>query len=114
METETPFACAAPFLPESAYPPTGGFVAGRFCGSVSANASCCLPCPIEHWVYSDSFERRAHIAYWFNVPALVCQVFLLLSFALLSEEKSQRHYMSVGLCISLILLEVRSILDAER
>ena len=66
-----------------------------------------MPCPLENWVYSNTFERNLNIAYWFNVPALVCQVVLLLSFAFLpAERKSQGQYLSVGTCVSLILFEV--------
>lgn len=106
MANSTISACPAPFVDLSNYPPTGGFLPGRFCGAYDAELSCCLPCPLEQWTYSDQFEHNRNIAYWFNVPALVCQVLLLLTFAVLPEEKSHRHYMSVGLCVSLILLEV--------
>lgn len=47
------------------------------------------------------------MADWFNVPALVCQVFLLATFAVLPEELSHRHYLSVGLCLALMMIEVR-------
>ncbi|KAK5125751.1 hypothetical protein LTR85_012026 [Meristemomyces frigidus] len=80
--------CPTPFVDQSDYPPTGGFLDGRFCGPFTAGL------------------RNVTIAYWLNVPALVCQVLLLLSFAVLPSEKSHRHYLSVGLCVSLILLEL--------
>lgn len=99
-------ACPASFLTESDFPSTGGYIKGRYCGNVTTDLSCCLPCPVEYWTYPDSFERNIKIAYWFNVPAMVAQVFLLVTFAVLPEEKSQRHYLSTGLCVSLILLEV--------
>lgn len=80
---------------------------GRFCGQISDTLSCCLPCPLVRWLYPDWLFRSAEIAGWFNVPALVCQVFLLLTFAVLPLEKKGRgRYMSVGLCVSLGLLEV--------
>lgn len=47
------------------------------------------------------------IAQGFHVPALVVQVSLLLSFAVLPEENSHRHSFSVWVCISLILLQVK-------
>lgn len=81
-------------------------IAGRFCGNVTADLSCCLPCPIEHWVYSDAFMSNARIAFWFNVPALVAQVFLLVTFAVLLGEKGHGHYLSVGLVVSMVMLEV--------
>ena len=68
--------------------------------------SCCLPCPIEHWVYSDAFLSKIRTAYWFNVPALLGQVFLLVTFAVLPAEKGHGHYLSVGLVSSMVMLEV--------
>lgn len=53
------------------------------------------------------FPHVLGVGIWFNVPALVCQVLLLLTFLVLPEEVSHRHYLSVGLCFSLILCEVR-------
>lgn len=46
------------------------------------------------------------VAYWLNVPALVCQIFLLLTFLVLPKAVSHRHYLSLGLVISLIMIEV--------
>lgn len=73
---------------------------------MTATTTCCLPCPLQQWVSSNAFERKASIAYWFNAPALACQVFLLLTFLILPPEVSGRHYLSIGLCIALVLLEV--------
>ena len=42
----------------------------------------------------------------------MCQVFLLLTFAVLPVEKGQRHYLSIGLCVSLMLLEVSTVYEA--
>ena len=106
MATNTTLSCPAPFLSESDYPGSGGFQAGRFCGQVVAGLSCCLPCPVAQWVFSDDFYHKLEIAYWFNVPSLVCQVFLLLTYAVLPVEKSHRHYLSAGLCVSMIMVEV--------
>ena len=85
---------------------TAADIPARFCGNVTTTLSCCLPCPLEHWVYSDNLERNLHIAYWFNVPALILQVFLLATFFFLPEDKSHRHYLSTALCVSLVLLEL--------
>jgi hypothetical protein len=46
------------------------------------------------------------VAFWFNVPALIAQVFLLVTFAVLPERVSGRHYLSIGLCCALVLMEV--------
>ena len=99
-------SCPPPFLDQSAHPYTSGYRHGRFCGPFSSALTCCLPCPTENWFYSDTFEHNKHIAYWFNVPALICQVFLLLTFAVLKKKYSHVHYLSIGLCVSLVVLEV--------
>jgi hypothetical protein len=104
--TNLTISCPVPFIDESAYPSTGGYIAGRFCGPFTEDLYCCLPCPLQQWVYSDSFQHKANIAYWFNVPGIVAQLFLLLSFVFLREEDSRGHYMSVGLCVALMMLEV--------
>jgi hypothetical protein len=100
--------CPAPFLPLDNYPAIGGYIDGRFCGPVTPTVTCCLPCPLQHWVSSDTFEKKTKVAFWFNIPAILCQVFLLLTFAVLPKESSGRHYLSYGLCCAMILLEVRS------
>ncbi|KAK5169504.1 uncharacterized protein LTR77_005480 [Saxophila tyrrhenica] len=102
--------CPYPFLPLIDYPQTGGYLQGRFCGPVTPTQTCCLPCPLQQWVSSDNFEYNADVAYWFNVPALVCQVFLLVTFAVLPKEVSGRHYLSIGLCVALVLLEISFII----
>ena len=76
------------------------------CGEISATLTCCLPCPLVQWLYPDWLFRSAQIANWFNVPALVCQVFLLVTFAVLPQEKVHGRYLSVGLCVALVMLEV--------
>lgn len=106
--TFTNTSCPKPFLDLDDYPYTAGFERGRFCGSFRADLTCCLPCPLEYWSYSDDFTHNVHVAHWVNLPAMVCQIFLLLTFIVLPPEKSHRHYLSVGLCLALILLEVSS------
>jgi hypothetical protein len=52
------------------------------------------------------FNRGLRIAYWLNVPSLVCVVLILVTFVILPERFSHSHYLSIGLCISLIILEL--------
>jgi peptidoglycan/LPS O-acetylase OafA/YrhL len=40
------------------------------------------------------------------VVSLVSSIFLLLTYAILAPEKSHRHYLSVGLIVSNVLLQV--------
>ncbi|KAK3710100.1 hypothetical protein LTR37_010531 [Vermiconidia calcicola] len=105
--------CVAPFIPESFYPPRGGDVAGRLCTTFTQDASatsCCLPCPTTYWVWSDSFFWHALIANYISIISLVCHCFLLLTFALIPEEKSHRHYLSIGLTVSFILIAIAFII----
>ena len=101
-------SCPKPFLDLNEYPYKAGFERGRFCGAFRPDLTCCLPCPLEYWSYSDEFSQNVDSAHWVNLPAMVCQIFLLLTFIVLPPEKSHRHYLSVGLCLALILLEVSS------
>ncbi|KAI7528764.1 hypothetical protein KC331_g15577 [Hortaea werneckii] len=99
-------SCPKPFLDLNDYPYKAGFERGRFCGAFRPDLTCCLPCPLEYWSYSDEFSQNVDSAHWVNLPAMVCQIFLLLTFVVLPPEKSHRHYLSVGLCLALILLEL--------
>ncbi|RMX80587.1 hypothetical protein D0869_07438 [Hortaea werneckii] len=99
-------SCPKPFLDLNDYPYKAGFERGRFCGAFRPDLTCCLPCPLEYWSYSDEFSQNVDSAHWVNLPAMVCQFFLLLTFIVLPPEKSHRHYLSVGLCLALILLEL--------
>ncbi|KAK4570232.1 hypothetical protein LTR86_002312 [Recurvomyces mirabilis] len=103
-------SCPPPFVDQSAHPYTSGYRPGRLCGPFGSTLTCCLPCPTETWFYSDTFERNKNIAYRFNVPALICQVFLLLTFAVLKKKHSHVHYLSIGLCVSLVVLELSFII----
>ena len=96
-------SCPSPFLDFDDYPSTAGYLPGQFCGPLTSTLNCCLPCPLKQWMYSDDYDKKEEIASWFNVPALICQVLLLVTMAVLPKE---RHYLSVGLCVSLIMLEV--------
>jgi len=103
MAIPTAAFCPHPFILQP--PVTGGATSGRFCGPVGT-VRCCLPCPLENWVYSDQFIYNVRVAYWFNVPALGGQVFLLLGFVILKPVHSRVHYLSVGLSMGLILLQL--------
>ncbi|KAF2167815.1 hypothetical protein M409DRAFT_21962 [Zasmidium cellare ATCC 36951] len=110
LESLSALGCPMPFVSDTQVPYTVGELAGRFCGNITQGLACCLPCPIEDWIYSDNFSHNLSIAYWFNVPALVLQVFLLVTFAVLPKEVSHRHHLSVGLCVVLIMAELSFII----
>lgn len=52
------------------------------------------------------FNTGLRIAYWLNVPSLVCITLILITFAVLPSRLSHSHYLSVGLCVSLIILDL--------
>lgn len=58
------------------------------------------------WVFSDNFQRLLPTANYVGIASLVCNVLLLLTYLVLPEEKSHRHYLSIGLTVSLILLSI--------
>ncbi|KAF1987118.1 hypothetical protein K402DRAFT_463215 [Aulographum hederae CBS 113979] len=100
--------CSLPFLPEYAFPDTGGYIDGRFCGQnpFDSLAICCLPCPVQEWVYTDKFISQLGSVGWVSVASMVPCVFLLISWLILPVSKSHRHYLSVGLvlCVTMINL----------
>ena len=126
--------CNAPFWPETNFPPHGGGefnnqseymayvdmelttntdVLRRFCVDLTkegSTTSCCLPCPLTHWVYSDSFPQQTRIANYVSIMSLICNTFLLLTFLIIPQENSHRHYLSTGLTVSLNAIAVAFII----
>ncbi|EXJ87048.1 hypothetical protein A1O3_04005 [Capronia epimyces CBS 606.96] len=105
-------SCPSPFLQESAFPITGGFVPGRFCMPIAElqNLTCCLPCPLTDWTYSDGFESQTEIANWVNVAAFILSIYLILSFIVLPVKYTHRHYLSVCLTLGVVFLELAFII----
>lgn len=83
-------------------------VAGRLCQSLSADITCCLPCPLTDWTYPESFNTMSLVADWVSVASIICCVFLLLSWAVLPVEKTHRHYLSICLTTAVALMNVSS------
>ena len=104
----TPFSvsqgCESPLtLPTQLTPED---VPGRFCGSV-AGATCCLPCPLQDWVFDDAFMGRIRgIQRYVSPVSLAACLFLLLSWTVLPAEKSHRHYLSIGLIVFVLFVAV--------
>ncbi|KAG9556035.1 Trimethyllysine dioxygenase, partial [Aureobasidium melanogenum] len=94
-------SCPLPFLSSDNYTSGGGYIEGRFCSD-----KCCLPCPLTELVYSDAFPTRELAAGWLSVVSLIASIFLLLTYAILPPEKSHRHYLSIGLIVSNVLLQL--------
>ncbi|TKA83893.1 hypothetical protein B0A55_00108 [Friedmanniomyces simplex] len=100
--------CLAPFYDVSAFPSEGGFVAGRFCapitGLLPGNPTCCLPCPVTDWVYSESFNTYGAVAEWLNVVGLILLSFMLVSYIVLPAQKTRSHYLSICLIVSVMMI----------
>lgn len=56
-------------------------------------------------VFAD-FDALPATTGWLNVTGIICCLLLLLSYIVLPTEKTNRHYLSVGLVISLCLIQV--------
>lgn len=84
---------------------------------------CCLPCPATDWVYPESkvfapvtstyhadklpgFNTYNRVAEWLSVLGLVLMSWMLISYAVLPLQKTRSHYLSICLCVALILLSV--------
>lgn len=97
--------CPPPFFDASLYPDEGGFVDGRLCQKFGEKA-CCLPCPMTDWVYPDSFHTLTTVANWVATAGVICCAFLLLSWAFLPVEKTNRHYLSICLTAAVLLMSL--------
>jgi hypothetical protein len=53
-----------------------------------------------------AFNLNLVVAAWINVPSLICMVLMLITFAVLPEKQSHKHYLSVGLCGGLAIFSV--------
>ncbi|KAK3635706.1 hypothetical protein LTR56_014582 [Elasticomyces elasticus] len=103
-------SCPPPFIDATLFPPVGGDIGARFCAAPNPALLCCLPCPISDWVFSDTFKHQAPTANYVGILTFVLNILLLLTYIVLPEEKSHRHYLSVGLTVSLILLSIAFII----
>ncbi|KAG9257817.1 G-protein coupled receptor [Emericellopsis atlantica] len=95
--------CPPPFYDVNLFG-DGGFTEGRICQRVSDELSCCLPCPMTQWVYPDTFNTLTDAANWVATASGICCLFLLASWACLPVEKTNRHYLSVGITIGVLLM----------
>ena len=95
--------CPPPFFDLNLFD-DGGFTEGRICQRISDQMSCCLPCPMTQWVYPDSFNTMTDVANWVAAASGICCLFLLLSWACLPVEKTNRHYLSVGITGGVLLM----------
>lgn len=84
-------------------------ILGRVCmefGSNGTTLSCCLPCPVVDWIYSDDFGAATRSTNTMAIIALVLEAFILLTHVALPKEEHNRDYSNVGLTISLAFVAI--------
>ncbi|OAA73239.1 GPCR, family 2-like protein [Cordyceps fumosorosea ARSEF 2679] len=98
--------CPPPFFDARLYPNSKGFVDGRLCQKIADGIQCCLPCPLTNWVYPDSFNTIGTVANWVATASAICCLYLLLSWAFLPVDKTNRHYLSICLTAGVFLMNL--------
>ncbi|PLB46027.1 hypothetical protein P170DRAFT_364181 [Aspergillus steynii IBT 23096] len=102
--------CPKPFLQESLFPSSGGFIEGRYCkeipGKDDGQVSCCLPCPLASWTYGDELMSKTRAASWLSVAVLPLCIFLLVSYAVLPVKWTHRHYLSICFTLGICFMEI--------
>ncbi|KAF2019714.1 hypothetical protein BU24DRAFT_489619 [Aaosphaeria arxii CBS 175.79] len=101
-------ACPEPLLDQSLFGVKRGYQAGRYCGlgALSDGNTCCLPCPIQDWVYHSEWKQQLRISNYLSILSVALCVFLLLSFAVLPASATRRHYLSVGLLFPVLSISL--------
>jgi hypothetical protein len=81
----------------------------------SANASsCCIPCPIYDYVYSNDYKRLADGAAWVHVVGLVLSTFLLVSYLVLPVQATRHAYLNIVLLVGIMLLSLGFVIPLAR
>lgn len=81
-------------------------ITSRFCSSLTDTLVCCLPCPLTDWLFDPGFPHAAHAANYIGLGSFIANCLLLLTYLVLPEEQSHRHYLSIGLTGSLLLMNL--------
>ncbi|QUC17912.1 uncharacterized protein UV8b_02153 [Ustilaginoidea virens] len=98
--------CPPPFADSNLFSHSKGYVDGRLCQTITEDLKCCLPCPLTRWVYPDSFDTLTLAANWVATVGLISCIYLLASWVVLPVEKTCRHYLSVCMTLSILLISL--------
>ncbi|GAO18772.1 hypothetical protein UVI_02052620 [Ustilaginoidea virens] len=98
--------CPPPFADSNLFSHSKGYVDGRLCQTITEDLKCCLPCPLTRWVYPDSFDTLTLAANWVATVGLISCIYLLASWVVLPVEKTCRHYLSVCMTLSILLISI--------
>jgi|SRR5579862_7470248 hypothetical protein len=79
----TTLSCPVPFLDAADFPPDVGYIAGRLCSSIPLpgarrGATCCLPCPVQNYVFHSSTLHVLFANDIVNIVGLGVGAFVLL------------------------------------
>lgn len=80
---------------------------GRFCFHLKENnssATCCVPCPVTGWIYSDRYPEKLRAASYVAVFSLLCTLFVLCTLLVGWKKNGIQAYWTIGLAASLSLL----------
>ncbi|OXV07155.1 hypothetical protein Egran_05079 [Elaphomyces granulatus] len=109
MATNLNGNCPFPFMQEDLFATRGGYIGGRFCAN-KGNTSCCFPCPLTDWRYEDALKEKTSAASWLSVGLFPLSIFLLLSYLVLSEKWTHRHYINICLTLSMCCIQIAFII----
>ncbi|KAI4723946.1 hypothetical protein E4T49_08322 [Aureobasidium sp. EXF-10728] len=103
--------CPHPFISESLYPYTEGYIGGRNCAKnpldfTGHGSKCCVPCPLSDWVNSSSFPALADGAAWVNVAGFILCGFLLVSYLVLPAAATRRSFLNIALLAGIMIMEL--------
>ncbi|KAK6519516.1 hypothetical protein TWF281_003343 [Arthrobotrys megalospora] len=101
--------CPTPLVPLADFPATGGSINGRLCTKIptpfGTTYPCCVPCPVQDWLYPDNFSRIVDAVAYVNLASITACLFMLLSFWVLPTTQTHRHYLSVSLVVAVLIME---------
>ncbi|EED17008.1 conserved hypothetical protein [Talaromyces stipitatus ATCC 10500] len=98
--------CPPPFIQESLFANSTGYIGGRFCEPATGGQSCCLPCPMADWRYPDGVDSTNTAIGWLGVALLPLTVFLLVTWAVLPVKFTNRNYINVCFTLSVVCLQI--------
>ena len=134
LNVTTPL-CPTPFLHDGSYGDQGGGlwktkrsivtlhrltlaidIQGRFCVYLTqhnSTTSCCLPCPVTRWIYSDQFPEKLQAANYMAVPSLASSLFLLCTYVVGWKRNGTQSYWTIGLTASLSLVTISFVIPVS-
>ncbi|KAL2783113.1 hypothetical protein BJX66DRAFT_345238 [Aspergillus keveii] len=103
--------CPDPFIAELSFENSGGYDKGRWCQPFDVadeSISCCFPCPITDWRYSDGFN--ANMVPWIGLAVLILMVISALTYIVLPTSATQRHYLTSSPLMGFIFMSIAFII----